>query len=480
MGYKAGIDKKQLLLLPPSLDDYVPEDHICRVISAFTGQVDIAALGYKYATCKDTGSPPYDPRMMLNLYIYGYLHRVRSSRRLRDEAARNVEVMWLMNGLTPDDKTVCNFRADNSKALRKTFRAFTVMCREMQLYGGELEATDSVKFRADNSRKNNHNQATVERELERIDKKISEYLAALEQGDREEAGAEEPSGEAIKAALERLRQRKVKFEGLQARVKTEGEVSTVDPDARLMHSGGDARPLDACYNVQTVVDSKHHLIVDFDLAERSDDKGNLLNMGERAKEVLGVEEITNLADKGYYDGQDIAACEAAGITCLVAKPKPGGDAKAEGFSRERFVYDRANDCYICPCQNRMQYMRNQKHSDGKVYRLYAHYGACRTCPKKGECTKAKHRRILRPLYQDTLDLVDERTRKNKALYRKRQEIVEHPFGTIKAVWGYKQFLCRGKVKVAAEVSLAYLAYNMRRVVNIMAEKAKKEANPAAA
>jgi hypothetical protein len=247
-----------------------------------------------------------------------------------------------------------------------------------------------------------------------------------------------------------------------------------------MRSGGDARPLDVCYNVQTVVDSKHHLIVDFDLADRSDDKGNLLAMSERAKEVLGVGEITNLADKGYYDGEDIAACEANGVTCLVAKPKPGGAKKGEGFTKESFIYDRENDCYVCPCKNQMKFMRVQKHSDGKEYRVYANYGACGKCPKKSKCAKAEYRQILRPLYQDTLDIVDKRTRENKELYRKRREIVEHPFGTIKAVWGYKQFLCRGKVKVAAGVSLSYLAYNLRRVVNIMAEKDKKEANPAVA
>jgi len=257
-------------------------------------------------------------------------------------------------------------------------------------------------------------------------------------------------------------------------------VSTVDPDARLMRSGGDARQLDVCYNVQTVVDSKHHLIVDFDIAERSDDKGNLLTMSEKAKEILEVETVTNLADKGYYDGEDIAACEAAGVTCLVAKPKPGGAKKEEGFTRRDFVYDSEHDCYMCPGKNRMRHMRNQKHSDGKEYRIYANYAACGECPNKDTCTQGEYRQILRPLYQDTLDVVDERMRKNKPLYRKRQQIVEHPFGTIKAVWGYKQFLCRGKPKVTAEVSLAYLAYNMRRVVNIMAEKAKEEAKSAAA
>ena len=472
MGYKVGVDRKQLSLLPASLDDYIPEDHICRVINAFTEQLDMAALEFKYAKCKEKGTPPYDPRMMLNLYIYGYLHHVRSSRRLEAEAKRNVEVMWLMEELRPDEKTICNFRSDNKAALRKAFRAYVRMCRDLGLYGGEVEAQDSAKFRANNSRKNDHNKITVERELAGIDKQISEYLAALDQGDAEEAREQAPNAEAVKGALERLKERRSTYEELAKRVKVEREVSTVDPDARLMHSNGDARRLDVCYNVQTVVDGKHHLIVDFDVADRSDDHGNLEPLVEMTKDALGGKPITWLADTGYYDGQDIAACEEQGVKCLVAKGKPGGPKKTEEFSRERFVYNREEDCYICPRENRLLYMRDHKHSDGKVYRLYANYGACRRCPAKEACTKRDFRDILRPLYQDTLDEVDERTRANKGLYRKRQEIVEHVFGTVKAVWGYKQFLCRTKPKIIGEISLAYLAYNMRRVINIAKEASR--------
>lgn len=466
MSYKVGVEKQQLTLIPACVDDYVPENHICRVICAFTEQLDMVKLGYKYAECKDVGCRPFDPRMMLNLYIYGYLNRVRSSRRLQAETTRNIEVMWLMDGLKPDDKTICNFRKDNAEALRETFRAFVKMFRELGLYGGELEATDGTKFRADNSRKNNHNKTTVERELSRIDKRIREYVNALDQADKEEEGETVPTADEIKAALEKLRKRKVKFQELLSCVQTEGEVSTVDPDARLMRSGGDARPLDVCYNVQTVVDAKYHMIVDFDMSDRSDDKGNLQNMSKKAMEALETETIVNLADKGYYDGEDIVACEENGVTCLVPKPKAGGDKKAEGFTRESFVYDCENDCYRCPCQNQLRFMRTQKNSDGKEYRLYANYSACGQCPRRTECTRAKHRQIFRLPYQDTLDIVDERTRNSKVLYRKRQEIVEHPFGTIKVVWGYKQFLCRGKKKVTAETALAYLTYNLRRVINI--------------
>jgi transposase len=469
MKYKAGVDKKQITLFPTSLDDYISKEHICRVINAFTGQLDMSALDYTYAEVKSTGCRPYDPRMMLNLYLYGYLHRVRSSRRLQAETTRNVEVMWLLDGLKPDDRTICNFRKDNAKALRETFRVFAVLCRDLGLYGGEVVATDSTKFRANNSRKNNWNKTTVDRQLTRIDKQISDYMNALEQADKEAIVQQAPSTEAIKAALEKLKQRKVTFEELKSRVESEGEVSTVDEDARLMRSGGDGRALDVCYNVQTVVDSKHKLIIDFDLSERSDDKGNLHTMSKKAKALLEVPKITNLADKGYYDGDDIAACESNGVRCLVAKPKPGGAMKEEGFTRTNFIYTKDEDCYICPGKNRLKYMRNQRHSDGTDCRVYANYSACTTCPLKNKCTKAKYRQVLRRPHEDTLDIVNERTQANKALYKKRQAIVEHPFGTIKAVWGYKQFLCRTKPKVSAETALAYLAYNMRRFITISIE-----------
>ena len=472
MRYKEGKNKHQLSLTPICLDDYVPEDHLCRVISAFTSQLDMKALGFKYAEPNNLGCRPYDPRMMLNLYIYGYMNRVRSSRRLEAETNRNIEVMWLMDRLAPDYKTISNFRKDNAKILRKTFYSFSIMLRHLGLYGGEVEATDGTKFRANNSRKNNHNKTTVKRELSRLDKKISEYMNALDKVDKEEEGDKTPTADELRAALEKLKERKIRFEELESNVESENEVSTIDSDSHLMRSGGDARALDVCYNVITTVDSKHNLIVDFDVTDRADDKGNLLNMSERAKDILGTGTFTHLGDKGFYDGEDIAACEKKGITCLVAKPKPGGRTKSKEFRLDNFSYDREKDIYECPCQYHLRFMRMQKHSNGKEYRVYANYSACSKCARKSECTKAKHRQIFRLPYQDILDIVDERTQNNKQLYRKRQEIVEHPFGTIKAVWGYKQFLCRGKIKVAAEASLAYLAYNLRRAINIFKAEGK--------
>lgn len=470
MNYKTGTDKQQLSFMPMCPDDYISEDHICRVISAFTNTLDMLELGFKYAEVKRAGNRPYDPRMMLNLYIYGYINRVRSSRRLEAETHRNVEVMWLMDGLRPDDKTICNFRKDNTKALRSTFRAFCKMCQAFGLYGGEVVATDGTKFRANNSRKNIHNKTTVEKELSRIDKKISEYMNALDEADTAESGATAPNAEQLREVLQKLNERKEEYEGFKERLGNGGEVSTVDPDARLMRQGGDGRTIDACYNVQTVTDSKHKLIIDFDVTSNPNDKGHLYDMSERALDMMEVDELTNLGDKGYYDGEDIVKCEDNGVTCLIAKPKPGGPKKEEGFTLDKFTYDRENDCYFCPCQNRLRFMRMEhNNSTGKEYRVYANYSACANCPKRSACTKRESRQIRRLPYQDKLDIVDERTKKNKELYRKRQEIVEHPFGTIKAVWGYKQFLCRTIPKVRAEISLAYLAYNMRRVVNILHE-----------
>jgi hypothetical protein len=346
--------------------------------------------------------------MMLNLYVYGYMHRIRSSRRLQAETGRNMEVIWLMDGLTPDDKTICNFRKDNAKALREVFRSFNKMCKLLGLFGGELAAIDGSKFRANNSRKNNHNRITVERELTRLEKQIDEYLNALDKADSEEADEIAPTKEQIKEALEKLEKRKIKYEDLNERLKSENDISTIDPEAHLMKQGGDSRALDVCYNVQTVVDSKHHLISDFDITERSDDKGNLQNMSERAKEVMGVESITILADKGYYDGQDIVNCEEKGDVCLVAKPKPGGATKEKGFTIEEFIYDRENDYYICPSSNHLGFKRNHKHTNGKEYQVYANYSACNKCQQKALCTKSRYRQILRLPYQNILDVVEER------------------------------------------------------------------------
>ena len=376
MGYKQGMDKQQLTLSPICIDDMIPAEHICRIISVFTEQLDMVVLGYKYAEPAGTGCNPYDPRMMLNLYIYGYLHRIRSSRRLQAETRRNIEVIWLMEGLAPNDKTICNFRRDNDMALRETFHSFSRMCQKLGLYGKELIAVDGTKVRADNSLKNNYSKTKVERELSRIDKRISEYLNALEQSEVESKDSMEYSAERIEAVIEKLSEKKGEFEELLARIKVEGEISMIDPDARMMRSGGDGRSIDVCYNLQTAVDSKNKMLVDFEVTSHPVDRGYLCEMSKRSKELLEVESITVLADKGYYSGEDIAAAEEIGAACFVARAATGGIEN--GFPYTDFKYDAENDCYICPCKNKLKYMREQK-MNGRNCRVYSNAFACKDC-----------------------------------------------------------------------------------------------------
>jgi len=466
MRYKEGFDKQQTELIPKSLDQYMPQNHICRIIHAFTQTLNLQKLGYKYAKPNQTGNRPYNPRIMLNLYLYGYLHRIRSSRRLQAETTKNLEIMWLTNQQTPDDKTIANFRSDNAVALKQTFRAFTLMLNNADLYGKETQATDGTKFRANNSRKNNHNPTTLKTKIANIDKQIAAHLNAIEKNDKEEKETNLPNSQEYQILLQKLKNKKVDLEKLLEKAEKEGEVSTVDSDSRLMRSGGDARPLDVCYNAITTVDAKHKLIVDFEVINQSNDLGTLELMSKKVQDVLGVEEFNHLADKGFYDGKDIVACEQMGVKCLVAKPRAGGSKKSEEFCHERFIYDQKLDCYVCPCEQRLQFKRVNKYNGGGLYRVYENYAACRVCLRRGECTLSSYRRVYRPLYQDVLDVVDVRTIVGKVFYRRRSEIVEHPFGTVKFVWGFKTFLCRGLVKVSGELSLAFLAYNFRRVFNI--------------
>ena len=479
MPYKQGENRDQLTIMPMCLDDYIEADSICRVISAYVNSLDMAALGFKYAETKDTGRPPFDPKSMLMLYLYGYLNRVRSSRRLEAETKRNVEVMWLMEKLTPDDKTISNFRKDNAAALKKVFREFSLWCNRQGLYGKELVAVDGSKIRANSSRHNIHTQKGTAKELATVEKKISEYMNELEKNDAAEAGETKLSTEAIREALRYLNDKKDKLQGWLGAIEANDgkEISTIDPDAHIMHTGGDGRNLDACYNVQSVVDEKHKLIVDFDVSSSPDDSGALYAMTESAKEIMGVEELSATADKGYYNGGDIEKCEENNTICYIPKTGDYAHAPDRSYDKSCFRYDAENDCYICPEGQTLPFRQLSKAGNSiETGRVYYNNEVCRECPNKEKCTTNKRdgRKIYRNLYQDVLDVVDARMRTDEArqILRERKKIVEHPFGTVKAVWGYRQFLCRGREKTTAEMSLTFLAYNLRRVFNIMREDGK--------
>lgn len=475
MPYVQGQDRNQQMLMPMCLDDYIEQDSICRIIDAYVRSLDMTALGFKYAEPKETGRPPYNPSHMLMLYLYGYLNRIRSSRRLEAETKRNVEVMWLMEKVMPDDKTICNFRKDNAAALKKVFREFSLWCNRQELYGCKLVVVDGTKIRANNSRRKIHTKKNTDLFLSDLEKKISEYVAKLEENDKKEQEESAFSSEAIREVLVRLRERKSELERWRERVEVNGgEIAEIDADCRMMKQGGNARPLDACYNVQTVVDDKNKLIVDFDVTNRPDEKGALPKMTEAAKEIMGISKIRALGDKGYYDPEDIAECENNQTTCYVASMKSGVRSPDPQFNHELFRYDKERDCYICPLGKDIPFKRIKK--TGKIIgREYHNSAACYGCPKHENCTKGKRARaIFRNPNQDTLDVVDARMRSDEGrrVYKKRKEIVEHPFGTTKRSWGYSNFICRGLEKTTGEQSLVFLAYNFLRVFNIFKENGK--------
>jgi transposase len=472
MGYISGLDRNQAAIV--TLDQYVDEDNLCRVIDAFVNSLDFKELGFMYSVPKDTGRPPFDPGDMMKLYLYGNQYRIRSSRRLEAESMRNVEVMWLLNGLAPDDKTISNFRKDNRKAMKEVFKTFNRLCMALGLFGKDTVAVDGTKIKANNSRKHHYTQNDTEKMLGRLDKKVAEYLNELDRNDIEESGDPRPDREAVEAALEKIMGRKSELEAILEKIKENGgePVCTVDEDAALMKQGG-GKGFDVCYNVQTSVDDENGLVVDFNVTDHANDLGELSDMVERSKEVLGVDKINVLADTGYSKGEEIDASEEAGATCYIPKAKPSHQPKNEEFNRENFKYDAESNTYTCPTGNVMPQVRTRAR-DG--FKVYANRAACKECPVKDQCTKSQTlREIERSPYQENVDRADRNAKENPDLYQRRMELSEHPFGVVKRIWGFGQFLCRGNEMVTGEIALAFMAFNLRRAVNILGVKKLVEA-----
>jgi len=465
--YITGEDRNQIILFPESIDEYVSDNNSIRIIDEYIKQLDLKRLGFKRAVNPSTGRPPYHPKDMLKLYLYGYLNRVRSSRRLEQEAIRNLEVIWLLKKLKPDFKTIADFRKDNKKALKKVFRDFTKLCDEWELFGKELVAIDGSKFRACNSKKNNYNTKKLARHLKYLDEKIENYIQELDQGDKTEASLEKPDVNTIKERIQQLRDRKEKYESYQRKLKQSGEneISTTDPDSRLMANHNN---VEVSYNVQTTVDAKHKLIADFKVTQKPNDLGELDNMALRAKRLFRNKTFEVLADKGYYKPKDLKKCTENGITVYITKQTYANGTKDQAFYADQFKYDPERKVYICPGGKELYYARERK-KDGKIIGYeYRNYAACKKCEFKERCTKAKKgRTICRHADQDFLDRIDSQTKRNMKKYKLRQMIVEHPFGTIKRGWEAYFFLTKRKVSVSAETSLSFLAYNFKRAINIL-------------
>ena len=462
-----GIDRDQITMFPEALDDYIHEDNPVRFINAFVGNLDLSSLGFQRVITADTGRPPYHPGDLLRLYIYGYLNRVRSSRRLEKETNRNVELMWLLRRLTPDFKTIADFRRDNLKAIQKVCRSFTLFCRECDLFGGELIAIDGSKFKAVNSRRKNFTKRKLNSFIKKTDQQIEDYLNDLDENDELEAQVHKPTAEEIQEKIKSLKERKGKYGKLLDELEASGEtqVSFTDPDSRSMPLGQN-HGTQVGFNVQVSVDDKHKLIIDHDVTNEVNDFNQLERMATRAKEILQVDELEVIADKGYYNGAQIKACLKKGITPTIPKANTSANRKKGLFTKQDFRYDREDDCYWCPAGDKMtfRFQTTEKNRDIKYYAT----SSCRACKIKHKCTSSKGgRRITRWVDEDLLDEMQRRIENNPDLRTRRKAIVEHPFGTIKLSMDQGYFLMKGIPKTSAEASLSFLAYNIKRVINIM-------------
>src|SRR5499425_258915 len=461
-----GCDRGQSTLFPALLDDYVAEDNPVRAIDAFVDGLDLGKLGFTRVEPLVTGRPSYHPATLLKVYIYGYLNRVPSSRRLERECQRNIEMIWLTGQLAPDFKTIADFRKDNGKAIREVCRSFVALCRELDLLSVASVAIDGSKFKAVNARDKNFTEAKMRRRFERIEESVARYLSQLETADLHGDAVPEAKVARLKDKLAKLKQEVARLTAIKEEMmqSEDKQVSLTDPDARSMATSGKDTGI-VGYNVQTAVDTKHHLIVAHEVTNIGTDRHQLSNMAEQARIAMGVETLDAVADRGYYASEEIRACEEAGITVTLPKPMTS-NSKAEGrFGKQDFRYVAEKDVYICPAGERLPYHYTNEENGLILHRYWTN--ACQSCAIKHSCTTGKERRVTRWEHEHILEAVQRRLDEHPEKMRQRREPVEHPFGTIKARMGATHFLMKTLPRVATEMALHVLAYNLTRVMNIL-------------
>jgi transposase len=461
-----GDDRKQVALLPECVDDYIGRDNPVRVIDAFVDELDLAELGFNGTTPAVTGRPSYHPGVMLRIYVYGYLNRVPSSRRLERECQRNVELMWLTGRLAPDFKTIADFRRDNGPAVRNVCRRFVELCRGLKLLSSDMVAIDGSKFKAVNSRDRNYTAGKIDKRQQQIEESVQRYLDAIETADRIS-----PTGFDVKTVrlyekIARLRQQMRELDQIKKQLKKQPDrqLSLTDPDSRSMTSGG-KRTGTVGYNVQAAVDTKHHLIVEHDVTNIGGDHGQLSKMAVAAKEAMGKPRLKVLADRGYFSGPDIRACDLAGITAYVPKPLTSASRKKGLFTKRDFVYIAKTDEYRCPAGERavLRFTTVEHDMNLRVYWP----SACPRCPLKERCSPSDYRRIRRWEHEHILEAMQRRLDRKPEAMTIRRSTVEHVFGTLKHWMGSTHFLTRTLGRVSTEMSLQVLAYNLKRVINIL-------------
>lgn len=457
-------DRSQTTLLPECLDDYVTEDNPVRVVDAFVEGLNLATLGFDGINPAKTGRPSYHPVVLLKLYIYGYLNRIQSSRRLEREAQRNLELMWLTGRLTPDFKTIANFRKDNGQAIRNACKQFIVVCRKLDLLTDSTVAIDGSKFKAVNHRDKNFTQVKLQRRMKDLEANIARYLVEMDTADRQEPELAQLRTTRLKEKIAALKEQMKVMEAVKKELAQapDGQLSQTDPDARSMKTRGTGV---VGYNVQATVETKHHLIIDHEVTNEPSDRAQLTTMATRARDVLKKDAITAIADRGYYNGEELRRCEQAGIAAIVPKSATS-NAKAQGrFSRDDFIYDAKKDEYRCPAGERLIYRMTTVEHGMKFHRYWS--SNCGGCAMKGKCTPSTERRVTRWEHEQVLEKAQRRLDRMPDAMRIRRSTVEHAFGTLKQWMGAAHFLTRTLKKVRTEMSLHVLAYNMKRVMSVV-------------
>jgi transposase len=469
MRHISGFERSQLLLLPETVDDYVDADNPVRFIDAFVDELDLAAAGFSRVAPKATGRPGYAPGDLLKLYIYGYLNRVRSSRRLEMECHRNIEVIWLLGTLKPDFKTIADFRSDNRAAFRSVFRQFVLLCRRLDLFGRELLAVDGTRIKAVNNKDRNFTRNSLEKFIRAADERLDVYLRRLDEGDVAEGGTDGGARtKNLAEKIEALRKKRGRYEALLAELERTGEsqISLTDPDSRAMAAH---TKVGVGYNIQVAVDARNKMIVEQAVTNQVVDMGLLTQTAEPARVILDVEQIDVVADRGYFKIEDIEACEKAGITPHVPKPQRGSSVREGFFRKDEFRYDPELDVFICPAGQVLSSRYESKLRDLKKID-YANRAACLVCPIRSRCTNG-YRKVSRLENEAVLDRMAARLKARPEILDRRREIVEHPFGSIKQWMNQGAFLMKGLDNVRAEFSLTALGYNLRRALNILGVEA---------
>jgi transposase len=463
-GFIEGENRFQTTLFPDRLDDFVSEDNQARVIDFFIDKLDISGLGSKTEP-NDTGRPAYHPAMMLKLYVYGYLNRVQTTRRLEREAQRNIELMWLTGRLAPDFKTIADFRKDNGEAIHLVCREFVMLCKKLDLFADAFVAIDGSKFKAVNNRDRNFTKAKMKRRLQQIDESIERYLGQIASADREESTLVNDKTERLESKIAKLEEEMERLKKLEVRMlEAPGEqLSLTDPDARSMATSGRGSGM-VGYNVQTAVDVKHHLILAHEVTNVGHDRAQLANMSKQAKAVVGTDKLDVVADRGYFKGEEILECDQAGITTYLPKPQTSNNITKGLFSKRDFIYKPDDDEYQCPAGEQLVYRMNSVEKIRVIRRYWT--SACKACSIKSKCTTGKERRVSRWEHEAVVDAVQARLDREPERMKARRETVEHPYGTIKSWMGYTHFQTRTLEKVSTEMSLHVLTYNMKRLISI--------------